>query len=309
MTTKTKTTARKTEGPRASEIGVQDLGERLIAQFKDPLALPKALSQIFIKGCRGRHADSYSWTNQFIVALAGYSDSAGYNQWQAMGRQVRKGEKGFWILKPFLITLTRKDADTGEEKRVKIPRGFGGVRVFGLEQTDVVNDKLWDKHRPDDSVTREFLDSLPLRAVADAWGLQLSAYNGKQLQAYGWYRPDKKVIALGVENVSTFAHELIHAADDRLGNLKATRQQDVRQREEIVAELGGAILLLALGYEQEADVGGAWNYINSWSQANGDPEKLMRACNSMLNRTCECVALVLETAGLWEKPIKGEETQ
>lgn len=299
---------KKTEGPRKSEQAALDLGNKLLEQFKDSKALPAAMSQIFINGIKNRHAAGYSWTNQLIVALAGYSDSAGYGQWQEMGRQVRKGETGFWILKPYLKSLTVKDKDTGEESRIKVPVGFGAVKVFGLEQTDVANEELWEKHRPDDSQTREFLDGLPLTDVAEQWGLKLTAYNGVEGKALGWYRPSSKTIALGVENVATFAHELIHAADDKLGNLKATTDRATRQKEEIVAELGGAILLTAIGYEQEADVGGAWNYINSWSQANGDHDKLVRACNQVLNRTCQCVALVLETAGLWERPEEREQT-
>lgn len=288
--------------PRASEVAAQQLGEKLIEQFKTPLALPKALAQIFVTGVRGRHADNYSWANQLIVALSGYSDSAGYGQWKDMGRQVCKGETGFWIFKPYLKTITDRDKDSGEERRIQIPIGFGSVKVFGLEQTDVVNEELWAKHRPDDGHIREFLDGLPLKNVAEEWGLKLTVYNGKDGKPLGWYRPSSRAIALGVENVATFAHELIHAADDKLGNLKPTNDRAIRQKEEIVAELGGAILLMAMGFEKEADLGGAWNYINSWSGAEGDHEKLVRACNSILNRTCKCVALVLETAGLWEKP-------
>jgi len=295
--------------PSKSEVAAQELGQKLLDQFKDPTALPKALSQLFIRGVKNRHAANYSWTNQLLVALAGYSDSAGYGQWQTMGRQVRKGEHGFWILKPYLKTFTRKDPDSGEERAVKVPVGFGAVKVFGLEQTDVANEELWEKHRPDDSQTREFLDGLPLKDVADAWGLKLTAYNGVEGKALGWYRPSSGTIALGVENVATFAHELIHAADDKLGNLKLTNDRATRQKEEIVAELGGAILLTAIGYEQEADKGGAWSYINSWSGAEGDHDKLVRACNQVLNRTCQCVALVLETAGLWQAPDEPEREQ
>ena len=39
--------------------------------------VPKALAPIFIKRA-GRHCDTYSWCNQLIVALSGYSDAMGY---------------------------------------------------------------------------------------------------------------------------------------------------------------------------------------------------------------------------------------
>ena len=58
----------------------------------------------------------------------------------------------------------------------------------------------------------------------------------------------------GVQNLSTWAHELIHAADDRLGKLGKCKVNN-----EVVAELGGAVLLQCLGKPVEADLGGAWN--------------------------------------------------
>ena len=65
----------------------------------------------------------------------------------------------------------------------------------------------------------------------------------RQAQPKGKY-VRKKAIAVGVKNLATWAHELIHAADDRLGNLTERGQH---WRSETVAELGGAILLEALG--------------------------------------------------------------
>ena len=54
-----------------------------------------------------------------------------------------------------------------------------------------------------------------------------------------WFKRIKRrrgaSIALGVENLSTWAHEFIHAADDRLGHLTENGQH---WRAEAVAELG-----------------------------------------------------------------------
>jgi len=69
-----------------------------------------------------------------------------------------------------------------------------------------------------------------------------------------------------VENLATWAHELIHAADDRLGNMIETGQHF---RSEIVAEMGGAVLLYAMGYKKDADL-------------------------DVIERTCQAVALILE---------------
>jgi hypothetical protein len=96
---------------------------------------------------------------------------------------------------------------------------------------------------------------------------------------------------LAVKNLSTWAHELVHAADDRLGNLKERGQH---WRSETVAELGGAILLEALGFEQDSDKGGCWHYIKNYAEA-AEIEP-MQACMDVLSRTCEAVNLILAEA-------------
>jgi hypothetical protein len=83
----------------------------------------------------------------------------------------------------------------------------------------------------------------------------------------------------------------VHAADDRLGTLQERGQH---WRSETVAELGGAVLLCCLGQDHHADLGGCWQYIQSYARENGkDPAN---AAMSILGRLCKAVALILETA-------------
>ena len=55
------------------------------------------------------------------------------------------------------------------------------------------------------------MNSLPLIEVARAWGLNVDAYNGLNSAAKGKY-VRKTAIAVGVKNLATWDHELIHAA-------------------------------------------------------------------------------------------------
>jgi len=66
--------------------------------------------------------------------------------------------------------------------------------------------------------------------------------DAERVGAAGYYRPGQ-AIALAVENLATWAHELVHAADDRRGELQKGADID----REIVAEFGGAVLLRCLG--------------------------------------------------------------
>lgn len=75
----------------------------------------------------------YSVNNLFLIALQAPDATmiAGYNRWQDLGRQVRKGEKSIAILAP--IVRKRVD-DAGEETKAVV--GFRGASVFDVAQTD-----------------------------------------------------------------------------------------------------------------------------------------------------------------------------
>ncbi len=62
---------------------------------------------------------------------------AGYQRWRALGRQVRRGEKGIAILAPCKYHATSDDDAASDEapERVVV-RGFRVVHVFDISQTD-----------------------------------------------------------------------------------------------------------------------------------------------------------------------------
>ena len=247
--------------------------------------LPQALAPVFINRKDNVPCRSWSWSNQLLAALAGYSDARSYRDWQKIGRQVKKGEKSFHILEPSPRTFTKRDKDTGEETKITIVKGFKAGPRFGVEQTE--GDPLPGL----DPKIASWLENLPLRDVAEEWGLSIDAYNGKSAGYVGYYRHGQ-AIALGVENLSTWAHELLHAADDQNGTI--TRLPGQQPNNEVVAELGGAILLEILGYHIESDRGGCWEYVQRY--ASKTKRDTLAVCQSLLKRTCECVALVLDTA-------------
>jgi len=214
------------------------------------------------------------------VELQGYSDARGFRQWQQVGRCVKKGQRAFHILAP--VTKKGRDEKTSEEKGVVI--GFRAVPVFGLEQTEGLPLPATD---PD---ADGWVESLPLVEVARRWKLQVQVVDGQAAPFLGMYRRGKG-IALGVKNLATWTHELLHAADHRLGNLQESGQH---WRAETVAELGGAVLLCLLGRQGDADLGGCWRYVQKYaSEAGIEP---VEACGRVLDRMAGAIALILDTA-------------
>ena len=246
--------------------------------------LPKALAHIFIRRKDEVPCRKWSWSNQLLAALHGHCDARGYRQWQAVGRHVKKGEHGFPILVPLTKKIESQDQDTGEATEKFLLYGFKHAIVFGLSQTD-------GEPLPNgDPAIDNWIASLPLIDVAGSWGLSVETFNGEGARYRGLYRHGQG-IALGVKNLSTWAHEITHAADDRsIDGLKGGQHLD----QEIVAELGGAVLLTILGKDHDADLGGCWQYVKGY--ADRFKVEPITACQRLLKRICDAVALILDTA-------------
>ena len=263
---------------RATEVA-----ERIIEAFKEPKKLPKALAPIFIRRTDDVPCRKWSWHNQLLVALSGTTDARGIRQWSTVERKIKKGSKAIWILAPCIKTIKEKD-DTGEEVKRNILYGFKGIPVFAVEDTE-------GTPLPVDEHYDAWVRNLPLLEVAESWGVHVDTYTHEGDVPLGYFRfgGENKSIMLGTENLSTWAHELVHAADHRLSNL-----EDNKPTLEIIAELGSAILLECIGFSYEADLGGAYAYIQRYAKAAGKAP--VSACIEILSRVCNCVAMILDAA-------------
>jgi len=260
----------------------EEIAQKLVALFKSG-SPGEAVANLFLQGS-GKHCDGYSWNNRLLVALSGYTDAMGFKQWKAKGRTVKKGEKALYILAPLACKGKRKDSQ-GVEKEYQFIRGFRGVPVFGYEQTE--GDELTFE-----SQDNEHLSTLPLLNVAKEWGIKVGSYNGQGKSAAGWFEPTSLSIMLGVKNISTWLHELVHAAEFRFGTLNNAEYKADKASAEIVAEFGATILAHALGLEEHADEGGCWSYVQHY--IGGSDMSVEEACYKLINRTCQAVNHILE---------------
>ncbi len=269
----------------------EEAARDILTAFENPNGLPKPLAQVFVHRNDGAPCRRWSWRNQLIVAVRGHREARGFRQWEAVGRRVKKEERAFRILSPLAAKV--RDGEAGDE-RVAV-YGFRGTPVFGHDQTE--GEPLVSEDRSAD----EWLASLPLRDMAEAWGLSVEAFNGRGAGCLGAYGHGAG-IALGVKNLSTWCHELVHAADDRNGTM--TRNKVNR---EVVAELGGAVLMRLLGHDHEADLGGCWEYVKRY--AGDERVEVLSACGKVLDRTCGAVAQILDTAEAIRTERAGETTE
>ncbi|MEP7010177.1 MAG: hypothetical protein ABJC13_07625 [Acidobacteriota bacterium] len=264
----------------AANEKIQAIAHDLLTAFQTG-ALPAALAQVFIRRDIEVPSKHWTWTNRTVGILRGHVYAAGFRQWEQLGRNVKKGARSFYILAPRL----KKDEDGSQEsgnadRRVLI--GYQPIAVFGYLQTH-------GKPLPGAEDEAAFLSALPLIEVALAWGLSVGTYSIRDSpEALGYFSAGVG-IGLATENLSTWAHELVHAADHRLGTHTGQGLAS-----EVVAELGGAILLECLGHPDKSDPGGAYRYIEIYCKKHD--RKVLPVCTELLERTCRCVSYLLDEA-------------
>jgi antirestriction protein ArdC len=193
----------------------------------------------------GPEAPARLWSlgNKVLAfAQTGTLDCRGYRQWQAAGRQVKKGSHSAYILSPVTV---KKEKDAGEEYRQCI--GFKATPVFSIAGTD--GDPLPEyvpKKLP------------PLAEMAHSLGIDVS-YQPLPPNRLGDYSPARDAIRLCAHDEAVFFHELAHAAHARVETLQGG--QDTRQ--ETIAEFTSCVLMELYGLRDHT--GNAWQYIKSYA--------------------------------------------
>lgn len=223
----------------------------------------------------------YKGWNAFFLMLAAHDRKyntgrfAGFNQLKARGAIVRKGEKGTPILRPQLV---KKEDEDGNVKEFVV---FRGATVFNIDQTDGGDEAL--RAVPADLPESERI------AILDETLKEL----GVTVQTANMtphYSPDGDYISMpefakgtsALEWTSTLAHEAVHwtghkSRMDRASLRDYSSDKAVRAYEELVAEIGSAMLLAAHGIEAPFRQDHA-PYIKGWIQLlKDDPEALNKA--------------------------------
>ena len=242
--------------------------------FEDPERLVGGMAATFIRATGDRPIDNWSWGNRMLAWLNNTVDARTFNQWRTAGRSIQRGAKAFCILAPCTYKVKKEDEDQDAVEKVKVV-GFRAVPVFRIQDTD-------------GAVIRTYEPPTlpPLSEVPKKWGIMVDyePIPGEAFGIRGSYNFEKKQITLFTENQSTFFHELLHAADDRISPLKGGQQPD----QEAVAELGAAVLARLYGGRIDRQ---AWEYIKVY---HNDPAQAVRR---LLPRVGACLSLILNAAG------------
>ncbi len=209
---------------------------------------------------------NYSFGNIMLIARQkpDATSVAGLRTWNSLGRFVRRGEKGIFILAP-LVGKKERQKDTTETRDAKETvtqlLGFRGVYVFDISQTEGKELATLTEVRGDVSGNRE-----RLMKFVQAQGVTLN-YSDKIAPAKGLSFGGKITLLSGMqpaEEFSTLAHEIgheiLHRGDRRILTTKRVRETE--------AEAVAFVVCQAIGLETGS---AAADYIQLW---HGDADLL-----------------------------------
>ena len=228
----------------------------------------------------------YTGLNQLNLSVTAWENSysdpiyATFKQWQSIGANVKKGEKGTAVVFYKQITVEDKDFP-GTETTIPMLKHFS---VFNIDQVegadglrpdpqDIPNDQTWDDNltaedvliRSQARIDHKAGDRAFFSRKHDCIVLPLK----QQFQDSGSY-------------YATALHELTHWSghQSRLDRKFGKRFGDTAYAfEELVAELGSAMLCSLTGVSVEPREDHA-KYLNGWiKEIKDDSKKLLTACS------------------------------
>lgn len=228
---------------------------------------------------------AYSLINQWLLGNVP-GEYLTFNEVKKLGGSIKKGAKSKMVVFYTKAEYKRKN-DAGEEEVVVYPL-LRYYNIFHIKDTEGIKSKV----KPDEVIEAPATDNCADIVIAD-----YIAREGIKLQAdkhsdRAFYRPatDEVVVPMAsqyndiAEYYSTLFHELTHSTlkasrcNRESDNAVAHFGDDNYSREELVAEIGSAMLCSRLGVSIEKAFKNSVAYIQGWLKSlKNDPKMILWA--------------------------------
>jgi len=223
----------------------------------------------------------YRGINVFLLALQGYGSQywLTFNQAKQLGGNIRRGKHGTKIVFWKFDSCETETADGETKERMSAMLRY--YTVFNLEQTEGLKALLTLRPASPIESAEEIVTGMPNPP-------------GFEQDAQAAYIPSRDVVTMPsrsafigqTEYYSTVFHELIHSTGHakRLGREGFDSPQkfgsDSYSREELIAEMGSAMLCGVAGIEQST-LGNSAAYLRGWmNRLRGDARLVISAASA-----------------------------
>ena len=229
---------------------------------------------------------AYSLLNQFLLGEPG--EYLTFKQIIDNGGKLRKGSKSKMVVFFTFVEKVEKDEKTGEDKLVRWPI-LRYYNVFHIKDTEGIKAHEYKSEEVSSKPVDERAEEIIKGYIEREKELRFECDHASS-RAY--YSPtfDKVVVPMisqyknTNEYYSTTFHELTHSTmkesrcDRKAENANAAFGNEDYSREELVAEIGSAMLCNAAGIECEKTFKNSVAYIQSWMRAlKNDPKMIVWA--------------------------------
>lgn len=220
---------------------------------------------------------NYSFLNQLLLDKSGYFLS--FKQITAKGGKVKKGSKAHMVTFYKMLKIKEQDATTGEETMKTIPM----LRYYNVFHQDDIEGIEFSKinsrgelKKPQEIVTAYLnRENIPLKSFS-VFGTAGYVPSEDSIEM-----PDITMFVSSEHYYASLFHEMIHST---LKKERCDREHgkkfgdDKYSKEELVAEIGSAILCSMVGIDSEKLINNTTAYLQNWlGHLKGDKSMLISA--------------------------------
>lgn len=272
----------------------QEITNRIIAQLESgyiPWQKPWFGSGNVIKRSNG---EAYSILNEMLLGAPG--EYASFNQIHAAGGKVKKGAKGHMVV--FWKLIHKVDPKSEEEKVLPLLR-YNTVFRIG-DDTEGIEPKYY---KPGEGSSKPHAETITAaQNVLDDYILRSGVKLINELGDSACYRPVSDCIVLpemrqfrnSQEYYSTAFHEAVHSTGhksrlNRFNTSTPAHFSESYSKEELVAEIGSATIINALGIETAGTFRNSAAYIQSWLGALKHDKTLLVSASSRAQKAVDMI--------------------
>ena len=250
---------------------------------------------------------TYSLINQLLLPDNGEYASA--KQWFSLGGSIKKGEKGHIVVFWKMLEVEEKQQDgTLKTKTVPILRYYTVFHISQVNGVEPLEPSVRKENNPIEDAER-LIDF-----YKDRENINISVVKESDKAFYSIKKdsitvPERNQFISSEAYYDTVFHEMVHStgAETRLNRALASKEKiESYAKEELVAEIGAAMLNNMLGIDNANLLENNAAYINSWKERIANDTKLIVSASSLSEKA---VKYIIKDSFLDEKLADTEDTE